>query len=398
MSQDKEKGAKKELFVYLIAGEPSGDLLASRLMKALKKKTNDHVRFAGVGGETMKENGFESLFDSSELAVMGLAEVVPSIPKIMARIRQTIDDILEKKPDIVITVDSWSFSARVNKGLRSLHSPIPQLHYVAPQVWAWKKGRAKTCGRYIDHLLALLPYEADYFTPHGLVVDYVGHPVVEGGAAKGDGKALRKQVGISDDVKLLCVLPGSRRSETKYLLPLFKEVVDSLAKKYPEMQIVVPTVVTVENTVKNAVKDWALPVHVVTGEQARYDAFAAADAALAASGTVSLELAMAKLPYTISYKMNPLSSYLARKLVKTEYVNLINILGGREIVKENIIEFARPELIIPEVERLLDDKEYCKKQIKEASEILKLLGAEDKETPSEKAADVVLKLTKFEEH
>ena len=172
----------KEMLVYLIAGEPSGDLLASRLMKALIKKTNGKVRFAGIGGETMMANGFESLFDSSELAVMGVAEVIPSIPRIMARIRQTVDDIVAKKPDVVVTVDSWSFSARVNKGLRSLNTGIPQIHYVAPQVWAWKKRRARTCGRYIDRLMALLPYEAKYFQPYGLKVDFVGHPVVEGGA------------------------------------------------------------------------------------------------------------------------------------------------------------------------------------------------------------------------
>ena len=140
----------KELLVYLIAGEPSGDLLASRLMKALREKTGGKVRFAGVGGETMISNGFESLFDSSELAVMGLAEVIPSIPRILGRIRQTVQDIVMKKPDVVITVDSWSFSARVNKALRAMNTGIPQVHYVAPQVWAWKKKRAKTCGNYID--------------------------------------------------------------------------------------------------------------------------------------------------------------------------------------------------------------------------------------------------------
>jgi len=378
--------------IYLIAGEPSGDLLASRLMRALKEKTNGKIRFAGVGGETMSANGFKSLFDSSELAVMGLAEVIPSIPRIMSRIRQTVDDIAARKPDVVVTVDSWSFCARVNKGLRSLNTGIPQVHYVAPQVWAWKKRRAKTCGRYIDRLMALLPYEAKYFEPYSLKVDFVGHPVVEGGASKGDGKAFRRANNIPDQTKLLCVLPGSRRSETKYLLPVFKDVVAALAKKYPEMHIVMPTVMTVEKTVREAVKDWALPVHIVTGETNRYDAFAACDASLAASGTVALELAMAKVPYAIAYKMNPISSWLARKLVSGKFANLVNILADREVVKEYLLEDCTVENLTAEAEKLLSDESYRQNIIRDAFDILKLLGANDPVLPSQKAADTVLSM------
>lgn len=379
-----------ELFVYLIAGEPSGDLLASRLMRALREKTNGKVRFAGIGGETMIENGFESLFDSSELAVMGLAEVIPSIPRILKRIRQTVDDIAAKKPDVVVTVDSWSFSARVNQKLKARYTGIPQIHYVAPQVWAWKKGRAKTCGRYIDRLMALLPHEAKYFEPYGLKTDFVGHPVVEGGASKGNGEAFRKKIDVADNVKLLCVLPGSRRSETKYLLPVFKETVAVLAKKYPDMHIVIPTVVTVERTVRAAVADWVLPVHVVTGEANRYDAFAACDAALAASGTVALELAMAKVPYTIAYKMNPLSSFLARKLVSGRFANLVNILPDREIVKEYLLEDCTAGNLAAEIEKLLDDQAYRETEVTQAFDVLKTLGADDPVPPSRKAAEVIL--------
>lgn len=384
----------KEILVYLIAGEPSGDLLASRLMRALREETNGKVRFAGVGGETMIANGFESLFDSSELAVMGLAEVIPSIPRIMARIRQTVDDIVAKKPDVVVTVDSWSFCARVNKGLRSLNTGIPQIHYVAPQVWAWKKRRAKTCGRYINRLMALLPYEAKYFEPYGLKVDYVGHPVVEGGAAKGEGASFRKANNIPEQTKLLCVLPGSRRSETKYLLPVFKDTVAELAKKYSEMHIVIPTVVTVEKTVREATADWALPVHIVTGEANRYDAFAACDAALAASGTVALELAMAKVPYAITYQTSWFTARLIRMLVTGKYANLVNILAEREVVKEYLLEDCTPEKLTAEAKKLLDDEEYRQAQLRDASDILKQLGADDPVPPSRKAARVVLETAK----
>lgn len=378
------------LTVYLVAGEPSGDLLASRLMRALKKKTGGDVRFYGVGGETMAQEGLTSLFDSSELAVMGLMEVIPSIPRILKRISQTVQDIVDKKPDVVVTVDSWSFSARVNKALKARKTGIPQFHYVAPQVWAWKKKRAKTCGRYIDELFALLPYEPPYFEPHGLKTDFVGHPVVEGGASKGDGAAFRKEHGIAADAPLLCVLPGSRRSETKYLLPVFQETVSRLKQKYPALRVVVPTVVTVAEKVKKAVASWDASVTVVTGEKARYDAFAAANAALAASGTVALELAMARVPYCIAYKMNPISSFLAPLVVKGKYVNLVNILADKLIVKEFLLKNCRADWLANEVDLLLSDETYRQTQISQASQVLNLLGAGQAETPSDKVADILL--------
>lgn len=378
------------LTVYLVAGEPSGDLLASRLMRALKKKTGGDVRFYGVGGETMAQEGLTSLFDSSELAVMGLMEVIPSIPRILKRISQTVQDIVDKKPDVVVTVDSWSFSARVNKALKARKTGIPQFHYVAPQVWAWKKKRAKTCGRYIDELFALLPYEPPYFEPHGLKTDFVGHPVVEGGASKGDGAAFRKEYGIAADAPLLCVLPGSRRSEIKYLLPVFQETVARLKQKYPSLRVVVPTVVTVAEKVKKAVASWDVPVTVVTGEKARYDAFAAANAALAASGTVALELAMARVPYCIAYKMNPISSFLAPLVVKGKYVNLVNILADKLIVKEFLLKNCRADWLTNEVDLLLSDETYRQTQISQASQVLNLLGAGQAETPSDKVADILL--------
>lgn len=378
------------LTVYLVAGEPSGDLLASRLMRALKKKTGGAVRFYGVGGETMAQEGLSSLFDSSELAVMGLMEVIPSIPRILKRISQTVQDIVDKKPDVVVTVDSWSFSARVNKALKARKTGIPQFHYVAPQVWAWKKKRAKTCGRYIDELFALLPYEPPYFEPHGLKTDFVGHPVVEGGASKGDGAAFREEYGIAAGAPLLCVLPGSRRSETKYLLPVFQETVSRLKQKYPALRVVVPTVVTVAEKVKKAVASWDVPVTVVTGEKARYNAFAAANAALAASGTVALELAMARVPYCIAYKMNPISSFLAPLVVKGKYVNLVNILADKLIVKEFLLKNCRADWLASEVDLLLSDETYRQTQISQASQVLNLLGAGQAETPSDKVADILL--------
>ena len=163
-----------KLKIYLIAGEPSGDLLGSRLMRALRKKTDDNVDFFGLGGDTMEQAGLKPLFDISELAVMGLVEVIPSIPRVLKRIKQTVNDIIKVQPDIVITIDSWSFCSRIHRALRKLNTGIKQLHYVAPQVWAWKKRRAKTMYKYVDKLLTLLPNEPQYFTKHNLNTIFVG--------------------------------------------------------------------------------------------------------------------------------------------------------------------------------------------------------------------------------
>ena len=181
------------LKIYLIAGEPSGDLLGSRFMRAMKKQLGANVAFFGVGGDTMEKEGLTPLFDISDLAVMGLVEIIPSIPKILGLINKTVDNIKQINPDVVITIDSWSFSERIHKKLRKLKLGIPQVHYVAPQVWAWKKKRARTMYKYIDLLLTLFPYEPKYFTPYQLRTEFVGHPVIESPALVADGASFRSK-------------------------------------------------------------------------------------------------------------------------------------------------------------------------------------------------------------
>ena len=220
----------RALKIYLIAGEPSGDLLGSRLMRALRAKTGGNVEFFGLGGDTMEAEGLKSVFDISDLAVMGLVEVIPSIPKVLRRIRQTVSDIRKVQPDIVVTIDSWSFSSRVHKALRKLKLGIPQLHYVAPQVWAWKKKRARTMYKYIDALMTLLPQEPKYFTPYHLETTFVGHPVIESEVLHADGEAFRAKYGIPADKKVIAVLPGSRHNEVAKLLPVFLEASKMLLK------------------------------------------------------------------------------------------------------------------------------------------------------------------------
>lgn len=379
--------------VYLIAGEPSGDLLGSRLMRALREKTGGNVEFYGLGGDTMEAEGLKSLFDISELAIMGLVEVIPSIPRILRRIRQTVNDIKNINPDIVITIDSWSFSARVHKALRKAKLNIPQMHYVAPQVWAWKKKRARTMYKYIDYLLTLLPQEPKYFTPYKLKAEFVGHPVIESRALHGDGEKFRTEYQVPADKRVVTILPGSRRTEVSRLLPVYLEAARMLLQKHPDLFFVLPTVKTVSKYVKDMTDNSGLPLIVVESEEERYNAFNASSAAIAASGTVALELAICNIPHIIGYIVSPFTAFMVRKLLKIQFVNLSNIMLGREIIPELLQERCRPGNICQYVEQLLEQGELYEKQMHGFEKVRRTLGC-GVQTPSENASDIILKLIK----
>lgn len=377
--------------IYIIAGEPSGDLLAARLMAALKELTQGQVRFAGIGGEAMREEGLPSLFPQADLAVMGLAEVLPRIPKILRRQRETLADIAAKQPDVILTVDSWGFTGRIAKSLKKAGSTIPRIHYVAPMVWAWKEKRVHQLAERVDRLMCLLPNEPELFLKAGLNAVHVGHSVLESGAEKGDGPGFRQRYGIPNQAPLLCVLPGSRRSETSRLLPVFRDTVSLLVEGRRELRVVVPTVETVAAEVEAEVAQWPVPVTVVKGRQARYDAFAASQAALAASGTVALELALAKLPMVIAYRLSPLTAMIARRLIKLKFVCLINILLDRAVVPELLLENCRPDKLAPALIPLLDSEKARAEQLSGAADALYRLGLGG-DSPSLKAAREVLSM------
>ncbi len=383
---------ERRLKIYMVTGEPSGDLLGSRLMHALKNEAD--VSFAGVGGESMQAEGMETLFPISDLAVMGIFEVIPHLPKILGRIKQTLDDIEAQKPDIVVTVDSWSFSKQIHLGLIKRGIKVPHIHYVAPQVWAWKSSRAKQIKKWVDHLLMLLPFEAKYFAPYGVAYTYVGHPVIEGGSDKGNAARFVTMHNLSQKDFILTILPGSRKTEIKYLLPVFEQVVEKMAQLHPNLKVVLPTVETVKDKIEKAIAHWKVPVLIVTGEMARYDAFAASTMALAASGTVSLELAMAGTPHIIAYKMNKLTGWVAGYLLrkKIKYVNLINILSDEQIIPECLQDACNLDKIMLELDKL--QGQGGKVQMQKARKALEMLGAGEALTPSQKAAKEVLKIIK----
>ncbi|MBR2033723.1 MAG: lipid-A-disaccharide synthase [Alphaproteobacteria bacterium] len=380
-----------KLKVYLIAGEPSGDLLGSRLMRALRSKTDNNVEFFGIGGDTMEAEGLNSLFDISDLAIMGLVEVIPSIPKVLKHIKNTVEDIVKVQPDIVITIDSWSFCARVHKKLRKLKIGIPQLHYVAPQVWAWKKKRARTMYKYIDALMTLLPQEPKYFTPYHLKTIFVGHPVIESEALQADGGIFRKRFNISDNKKIVTILPGSRKNEVAKLLPVFLDSARQLLAKNNDFYFVIPTVKTVSAKVKEVVAESKLPIQVVETQEERYQAFQASEVAIAASGTVALELAICHIPHLVAYKVSALTAWIVGKIMKIQFVNLSNIMLGRLVVPELLQEQCTANIITNKTLELLSKGDLYEREMDGLAKVKDTLS-NGKQTPSENAADFILEM------
>jgi len=374
--------------IYLIAGEPSGDALGANLMRALRYRAQGTVCFAGIGGEQMTAEGLTSLFPLDDLAVMGVAEVLPRARTILKRVAQAVADIRARRPAAVVTIDSSGFNWRVAQRLRRAGDRVPLIHYVAPMVWAWRAGRARRMARWYDHLMALLPFEPPYFERVGLSCSYVGHPVVEMGADRGDGASFRRRHNIPPLARVVAILPGSRGGEVGRLLPILGQTVALLAKKVPSLMIVVPATENVAAQVKAAVATWDVDA-VIVGNIEKYDAFAASDAALAASGTVALELAVAGVPMAVTYRVNPLTHALLRRVVKVRYVNLVNLILDRPAVPELLQDDATPEKLAAAIERLLEDKAARAAQISAGQEALKALGY-GQVSPGLRAADEVL--------
>src|SRR5204863_1570489 len=272
-------------FIFIVAGEPSGDALGGALIRALRKRTGGRVRVAGIGGESMAEQGFASLVPLSDLAVAGIAEVLPRATLILRRVRETVQAIRQLRPDAVVTIDSSGFSWRVAHRLRRRGERLPLIHYVAPMVWAWRPGRAQRMARWYDHLLTLLPFEPPYFERVGLAASYVGHPVLESGAERGDAARFRAVHGIDGNELVIAALPGSRSGEVRRLLPIFGAALAELEAAIGPFRVAVPTVDIVADLVAEGVRGWPGTPVLLRGAEAKYDAFAASRAALAASGT-----------------------------------------------------------------------------------------------------------------
>lgn len=375
--------------IYIIAGESSGDALGAKLIKALKA-TGQKLEFHGIGGERMAKEGFDSLFNMSELALMGFLEIIPHIPNLLNRLDQTAQVIKDHQPDLVITIDSPGFCFRLAKKLKG--SNIKMLHYVAPTVWAYKPERAQKVADLYDHLLLLLPFEPPYFDEVNLPNTYIGHPIVEEEINKGNGEAFRETHLIPAGATLLCALPGSRHTEVARLLPIYTETIHLLSSKIPDLHVVIPTVSTIAEKVRKAVEAFPVPVVVVDTPQEKYDAYAASNVALVKSGTGALEVSMAGLASVVAYKVNPLSYWYIKRLLNVQYVNLVNLIVSREAIPELIQEDCTAQNLAQHLEVLLKDPEARKDQNIQAQQALEQLGVGQTPLPSEKAAAVVLEM------
>src|SRR5437016_11994140 len=378
-------------FIFIVAGEPSGDALGGALIRALRKRTGGRVRVAGIGGESMAEQGVASLVPLSDLAVAGIAEVLPRVPIILRRVRETVAEIRRVRPDAVVTIDSSGFSWRIAHALRRRGERLPLIHYVAPMVWAWRAGRARRMARWYDHLMTLLPFEPPYFERVGLSCSFVGHPVLECGADHGDGGRFRATHGLAPDELLITVLPGSRSGEVRRLLPIFGAALSRLEDLIGPFRVVVPTVATVAATVAGAVGAWPGNAIIVRQPQEKYDAFAASRAALAASGSVALELALARLPMVVGYRLNPLTEAFLDRVLKVRQVNLVNLLLGRPVVCELLGSDCTPERLAASLAELLGDERVRASHRQGYDEAVRRLAG-DGVSPSLRAADQILEL------
>ena len=373
--------------IFLIAGEPSGDLIASRLMVALKRRTGNRVRFAGIGGPLMAEQGLESLFPYSELSLMGFLEVVPHIGRLLGRIRATARTARRLRPAAFVSVDVPGFALRVARRLKGAGFPL--IHYVAPTVWAYRAGRAAEIARYLDHVICLFPFEPPYFEEVDLDASFVGHPLIEEPIGEADGPGFRQSLGIAPAQPVIAALPGSRASELRRHEPVFAETVRTLARRIDGLRVLVPTLPQNRAALADKTASWGAPVTVVEGKAEKYAAFAASDAALTASGMATLELALAALPMIVCYRVNPLTAAIARRILIVPHIAMPNIIAERRAAPEFVQRDCSPQRLVPALEQLLQDPGQRHDQIESFREIAARLGRGGP-PPSERAAEVIL--------
>lgn len=377
--------------IFLIAGEPSGDALGASLMRGLSELEGDHVAFSGVGGPLMAGQGLETLMPMDELCVMGLWEVIGQLPRLLRLIQGMVEEIEKRQPDVVVTIDLPDFNFQVARRLKKRGRFKGKIiHYVAPSVWAWRPGRAKKIAQYLDGLMCLFPFELDYFKPHGLDATYVGHPLVELDVDSLDPNQFRERFEIPQDAVCLGVLFGSRERELKVLSKPFLETVDVLYEQDNTLHLIVPTLPNLEYDVVSVLGNTQVPYTLIKDQHLKWPAMAACDLALAASGTVGLELAYLGVPHIIGYKTHPVTALILRLVLKTPYVHLANILLQDDVVPEYLQWNCTTGKLTRGLMRLLRYSDEREKQKQGFSRLQEQLQLETGENPREKAASYVL--------
>lgn len=369
--------------LFLLAGEPSGDRLGGALMAGLKELAPG-TAFTGVGGPMMQGQGLASIFPMHELSVMGLAEVLPKYLHLRRRLHELAALIAADPPDALVTIDSPDFSLRLAALARKANPTLPVIHYVAPSVWAWRPGRAVKMAKVVDHVLALLPFEPPYMTAAGMTCDFVGHPVVSERLA-----TAREADAFAGSHPLILALPGSRLSEVRRIAPVIGQTLTLLKVRFPGLRVVLPTVPHVAPTLRDLVREWPVRPEVIENADRKRAAFAAADVAIAASGTVSLELAANDCPMVIAYDMNPITFQLMKRMARIRTVTLVNLVSETSAVPEFLGPDCRAARIAPAVARLLTDPDAQEAQRTAMRRTMQRLGKGD-EAPCLRAARSVL--------
>ncbi len=373
--------------VFLIATEELGDRLGANLMTVLRQRLGGAVRFEGVGGRMMAQQGLTSLFPIEELSIVGLAAVLKQLPKLLRLIRQTVDAVTRDRPDVLVIIDSPDFTHRVAKRVRARDASIPIVNYVSPSVWAWRSGRARAMRGYVDHVLALLPFEpAAYRELDGPPCSYVGHPLIEQIAALRPDPDEQKR--RDDAPPVLLVLPGSRRSEIRHHMAVFGETLARLRADTP-FELILPTMPHLQEAVREAAKGWPVQPRIVVGEQEKKAAFRIAHAAFVKSGTVTLELALAGVPMVAAYKAGYVEAWIVLKAIRVSSVILANLVIGENVVPEFIQQDCTPEKLLPALREILSDSPLRRRQLEAVARLDTIMSTGD-QPPSVRAAEIVL--------
>lgn len=375
--------------IFLIATEESGDLLGAGLMRSLRARLDGRVRFAGIGGRAMEAEGFSSLFPIHELSIIGFAAVVARLPELLKRIREAADEVLRVDPAMLVIIDSPDFTHRVARRVRARNASIPIVDYVSPTVWAWRPGRAKAMRRYVDHVLALLPFEPEVHARlGGPPCTYVGHPLMQQ-LAELRPSTEAEQSRRSDEPPVLLVLPGSRRSEIRHHMDVFGETLRRLHDQGVRFDAVLPTLPHVAEQVAEAVRMWPVKPRIVTTEEEKRAAFRIARAAFAKSGTVSLELALAGVPMVVTYRAGAIEIWIGRQLVNLTTIILANLVLGENVIPDHLQEDCTADKLVPALRDVLSDTPQRRRQV-EAFAKLDTIMSTGGQPPSERAAEIVI--------
>ncbi len=379
--------------VFMVVGEDSGDLLAAPLIRALREQHGDALECFGIGGPAMKAAGFKELLPMDQISVIGLWEVLPKIPRLMKIHTALIDEIEKDQPDVVVTVDFPDFNFLLAKKLKRRGVYKGKLiHYVAPSVWAWRAGRAKAVSEFLDGIMCLFPMEVSYFSQHNIKAVHVGHPLVASGAKNALGTEFRDANDIPQETKTVGLFFGSRESEFKNLSPIMKDATILVRDIEKKIRVISPTLPRLEFEVQKILHGIQVPVYVSCNPSMKWKAFKACDVAIACSGTVALELAYAGVPHIIVYKVNPITAFFLKLMVKVKYAHLANILLDRPAIPEFLQHKCVPELIAQAVLDLMQSEELRNQQKEVSAELEKYLSNDEGIRPSVKAAQFVTEI------